>query len=88
MSKPIVAGTKPTKVELEEGKTYAWCHCGRSEEQPFCDRSHKGSEMMPYIFTAEKSGPAFMCMCKKTGNMPFCDGSHKDLSEDDVGKEA
>ena len=27
-------------VEVEEGKTYYWCQCGESSNQPFCDGSH------------------------------------------------
>jgi len=27
-------------VEVEEGKTYYWCSCGKSKNQPFCDGSH------------------------------------------------
>ena len=37
MDKPIVAGRKPAKVELEAGQTYSWCRCGKSKAQPFCD---------------------------------------------------
>ena len=31
---------KPYAVKLEKGKTYAWCQCAASENQPFCDGSH------------------------------------------------
>ena len=27
---PIIAAKAPAKVELEEGKDYFWCRCGRS----------------------------------------------------------
>ena len=46
MEKPIIAGKTPIGVELEAGKTYAWCSCGKSTNQPFCDGSHKGSELI------------------------------------------
>src|SRR5690606_5116952 len=26
-----------SKVTVEKGKTYYWCACGRSKNQPFCD---------------------------------------------------
>jgi len=31
---------KPFKIAVEEGKIYAWCSCGYSSKQPFCDGSH------------------------------------------------
>ena len=37
----IVAQKGPYQVELTEGKPYFWCRCGRSQNQPFCDGSHK-----------------------------------------------
>ena len=79
MSEAVVAQKSPYPVELEEGQQYAWCACGRSAKQPFCDGTHKEFGMKPTIFTAEKSGTAPLCGCKTTGNQPFCDGSHKDL---------
>lgn len=69
----------PIAVELEEGKTYYWCTCGKSAAQPFCDGSHKGTEYAPKAFTAEKSGTAYLCACKASKNAPFCDGAHKAL---------
>jgi CDGSH-type Zn-finger protein len=36
----VIAAKLPAKVELEEGKNYVWCRCGRSNNQPFCDGSH------------------------------------------------
>ena len=38
---PIVAQKAPYGVEVEAGKTYYWCTCGRSAKQPFCDGTHK-----------------------------------------------
>ena len=80
---PQVAGTSPKAVELEEGKQYAFCTCGRSDNQPFCDGSHKVTSFKPHLFKAQKSGQARLCMCKHTGNSPFCDGSHKTLEPAD-----
>ena len=34
---PVVAQKGPYKVELLEGYRYAWCSCGLSKQQPFCD---------------------------------------------------
>lgn len=79
MAEPTIAAKQPKPVELEEGKNYAWCACGKSNNQPFCDGSHKGSEFTPVMFKAEKTGTKFMCMCKHSATPQFCDGSHKSL---------
>ena len=76
---PNIAAKAPVKVELEAGKKYFFCTCGKSDGQPFCDGSHKGTSFAPQAFVAEKDGPAFLCQCKHTGNAPFCDGSHKEV---------
>lgn len=77
MSKPVRAAEMPKRVELEEGKTYYWCACGRSSNQPFCDGSHRGTEFTPVKFTAKESKTRSMCMCKETKNAPYCDGTHR-----------
>ncbi len=76
---PKIAQKAPYPVEVEAGKNYFWCACGRSANQPFCDGSHKGTEFSPVKFTAEKDGRVFFCGCKRTDNQPKCDGSHKAL---------
>ena len=81
MDLPKAAADQPTAVELEEGKNYAFCTCGLSASQPFCDGSHQGTEFAPKVFKAEKSGEAWLCQCKRTGNAPFCDGSHSKLAD-------
>lgn len=82
MSKPIVADSKPRPVNLEQGEEYHWCACGRSQSQPFCDGSHRGTEFTPLGFKADESGEVWLCMCKHTGNPPYCDGTHAKLSPD------
>ena len=71
------AGKAPAKVELSMGETYAWCACGRSTTQPFCDGSHQGTGIDPIVFTAEKNDTVWLCQCKETSTPPLCDGSHK-----------
>ncbi len=76
---PRIAGRNPIEVELAAGKKYAFCTCGGSANQPFCDGSHSGTSFKPHLFAAEKSGQAYLCMCKRTGNVPYCDGTHATL---------
>jgi CDGSH-type Zn-finger protein len=79
MTEPTIAQKSPYLTNVEAGKTYYWCACGKSAQQPFCDGSHKGSGFTPKPFTAEKDGPAYLCGCKHSKNPPFCDGSHRAL---------
>ena len=52
---PEIAGRAPLPIEVEAGKSYWWCACGRSKSQPFCDGSHKGSAFSPIEFKATES---------------------------------
>ena len=79
MSKPEIAQTAPYVVEVEAGKDYWWCACGRSKNQPFCDGSHKVTEFSPVQYTATESTKVWFCGCKHTGKPPLCDGTHKTL---------
>lgn len=76
---PEIAGREPIAVEVEAGKTYWWCTCGRSQNQPFCDGSHKPTDFVPRGWDAPKTGRVFFCTCKRTGKPPLCDGSHNTL---------
>ena len=79
MDSPVIAQTSPFPIEVEEGKTYFWCACGKSKNQPFCDGSHKGTKFTPVKFEAEHAAKVFFCGCKHTRNAPMCDGTHKTL---------
>ena len=76
MSEGKIAQAGNYAVDLEEGKTYYWCQCGESSNQPFCDGSHKGTEFTPFKYLAEQSKKVFFCSCKQTNDQPLCDGSH------------
>ncbi len=76
MSEPISTQNSPYAVEVEAGKEYYWCTCGKSATQPFCDGAHQGMEFQPVAFTAEKSETVYLCGCGKTESSPFCDGAH------------
>ncbi len=79
MDKAKIAQKQPFVVEIEEGKTYAWCQCGKSKNQPYCDGSHQTTQFKPKVFTAHETKKVFLCGCKQTGNAPYCDGTHKKL---------
>lgn len=79
MAEPVIAQKSPFSVEVEKGKSYFWCACGRSSNQPFCDGSHEVTEFLPIKFTPEESKTVFLCGCKNSGNKPYCDGTHNSL---------
>lgn len=81
MDQPIIAGRKSIKLELEPG-SYWWCACGRSQNQPWCDGSHKGTSITPVEFVAEEKRIYSMCTCKQSAKGPICDGAHKLLPEE------
>ena len=76
MSEPVIAQKAPYAVDVEEGKNYFWCACGKSAKQPFCDGSHKGSGITPTKYEAKKSQKVYFCGCKHSVNKPLCDGTH------------
>lgn len=78
MDKPEIAQKGSFPVELGTGKYY-WCACGRSQKQPFCDGSHKATDIKPISFEITESKKVYLCGCKHSQNKPFCDGSHKKL---------
>ena len=78
-SKPHVAQKGPYAVDVEAGKSYWFCSCGKSKTQPFCDGSHQGSSFTPREYKAEKSETVYFCGCKHSANGMTCDGSHQKL---------
>lgn len=84
-TKPIVAQNEPTGVDLEKGKNYRWCSCGRSKNQPYCDDSCVTTPFEPLHFTAEETGEAWLCRCKQTHDAPYCDGHHARVPDEQVG---
>jgi CDGSH-type Zn-finger protein len=79
MSEATIAQKSPYPVEVEAGKSYFWCSCGKSAAQPFCDGSHKGSGMTPVKYEATESKTVYFCGCKHSANPVLCDGSHSRL---------
>lgn len=79
MSEPVCTQKAPIIVDVEEGQTYHYCACGRSQKQPYCDGSHQGTTFEPIPYTAAKTGKAYFCGCRASRKMPMCDGIHKEL---------
>ena len=79
MTDSVVAQKEPYAVDVEAGKEYYWCACGRSTRQPFCDGSHKGTGITPRPYTADETKTVYFCGCKQTNRKPLCDGSHSRL---------
>ncbi len=79
MADPIVAQEGPYMIEVEAGRSYLWCACGRSKKQPICDGSHSGTGLTPIIYEAEATKKVWFCGCKTSRKKPICDGSHNRL---------
>jgi CDGSH-type Zn-finger protein len=78
MAEPHIAQRFPYVLEVDPG-TYAWCACGRSATQPYCDGSHAGSGLRPVVQKIEAKTRIAWCGCKHTGSAPRCDGTHSRL---------
>ncbi len=80
MSEPEIAQKTPFVCE-EEARTVAWCACGRSANQPYCDGAHSREKtgLSPIIVTLDEAKTVAWCSCKQSGNAPYCDGTHASL---------
>lgn len=78
MAEPKIAQKKPYMVE-EKARKIAWCRCGGSANQPYCDGTHKGTEFSPIIVDLAEDKVVKWCGCKHSANKPYCDGTHKTL---------
>ena len=63
-------------IDVEQGKSYYWCSCGKSSKQPFCDGSHKGTEFNTVLYKAKFTKKKFFYACIQNNNQPLRDGSH------------
>jgi glutamate synthase domain-containing protein 2 len=82
MSEPKIVDKKSIKVALTKDEEQYWCACGLSNKQPYCDGSHRTTDIKPVKFVAEETGDAYLCMCKHSKNAPYCDGTHANLKEE------
>jgi len=79
MTEPVIAEKNCIYADVEEGKTYFWCACGLSKNQPFCDGSHSTTNIKPVLYKATATRKMGFCGCKHTKLAPFCDSSHSKL---------
>ena len=79
MSDAKIAQKAPYPVDVTSGDKYFWCACGQSNNQPFCDGSHQGTEFTPMSYTAEEDKTLYFCGCKQSSGAPLCDGTHNGL---------
>lgn len=79
--RPVCYQLGPCLAEVEEGKSYLWCTCGRSTSQPFCDNeSHKETGFLPLRYVASATTTIFFCGCKASCIKPLCDNTHARLA--------
>ncbi len=78
MEERRIAQKAPYVQDTEPG-TYFWCACGRSNNQPFCDGSHKGRGIIPLKVEIAEKKKAAWCGCKHSSKGAFCDGTHNKL---------
>lgn len=78
MSEPEMPQKSPYVEEVDPGE-YAWCACGKSDVQPYCDGSHADTEFEPIVVTIEEKKTVAWCGCKRSGTKPFCDGTHQNI---------
>jgi CDGSH-type Zn-finger protein len=78
MDEPQTPQKAPYVLEVEPG-TYAWCACGRSQNQPYCDGSHAGTDLRPKVEKIDEHKKVAWCGCKRSADAPFCDGTHATL---------
>ena len=79
-SLPIAAQKGAYKMQLDAGKAYWWCACGKSAQPPFCNGSHKATTCAPMTFKAAETSIVSFCGCKGSAKTPRCDGSHRNLA--------
>ena len=80
MTNPDIPQRAPFVMDCQPGK-YAWCSCGKSANQPFCDGKHAGTGMTPVIEEITEARKVAWCGCKHSKNGAFCDGAHSSLPE-------
>jgi len=71
---PAVARKSPCGTSEEPGTRW-WCACGRSENHPYCDGSHRGTGIVPVRVDLAQKGEVWYCGPKAAGSRPPGDGT-------------
>ena len=59
MTDPVLFQKSPMPIEVEDGKTYFWCACGKSATQPLCVGSlSKIQALAGIVASVRASAPA------------------------------
>ena len=75
---PKIVQKSPFVMDEKAGKK-AFCSCGLSANNPYCDGSHKGTGFSAEIVKITEDRKVAWCGCKNSKKRAFCDGSHKNL---------
>ena len=54
---------KFTTLDVEGGKSYFICQCGKSARYPLCDGSHKDTKISPEKYVAIANASINVCGC-------------------------
>lgn len=65
-------------VREEQPRKVAWCACGESANQPYCDGAHArlNTGKTPIVVEISEPKKVAWCGCRRSEKKPFCDGSH------------
>ena len=70
MTESVIAKKEPTILDLAPA-VYYWCRCGRSNNRPFGDQVHKGSECFLWNLRLRKKSKYLCASAKERGKLPF-----------------
>ena len=75
---PKIVQKSPYIVDEKAGKK-AFCTCGLSSKDPYCDGSHRKTRFSPKIIELTEDKKVAWCGCKYSKKGAFCDGSHRQI---------
>lgn len=73
---------QPFAIDVQSGETKAFCMCGLSNNGPFCDGSHKTTDITPNVVTFDEDKTIYACGCQQSSKRPYCDGTHNSIKEE------